>query len=341
MIETTLQQVIKQHVLLPAYPTKRGWYAVLCRVCKDHGQKGDRAGFKFDGDIVGYSCFNCGHSAVFDPNKDDTISQNMQTVLSSFGIEKTEWNKALFASAVNGTTHRKSSTIDVSIEPSELQLPSYFYPLTDDKQDQYAQFAIDYLNNRQVDYNKHRFYMSHLTDDKTSKKWFGRLIIPIYKDNKLIFWQGRDLTNQRAKKYLSVDHPRDNVLTNYDILSQRVNTPVYVTEGWFDSYFLDGVAVLGPKITPNQVKWLNKTNRQKVIIPDRLGDGWRLANQALSLGWSVSTPDIGSCKDVNDAVIKYGLLYTLKTIADNTYQGEEGMFRVKMYCQINNNKRID
>jgi hypothetical protein len=39
-----------------------------------------------------------------------------------------------------------------------------------------------------------------------------------------------------------------------------------------------------------------------------------LVERALELGWAVSMPDWEDCKDVNDAVIKYGRLATLLTI---------------------------
>ena len=85
-------------------------------------------------------------------------------------------------------------------------------------------------------------------------------------------------------------------------------------------------------MTQNQIKWLERSRRQKVIIPDRWGDGYRLAEQAIRLGWSVSYPDIGSCKDVNEAIMKYGKLYTFKTIRDNICSDFEAESRLGIYC---------
>ena len=157
-------------------------------------------------------------------------------------------------------------------------------------------------------------------------------MIPFYKDGKLIFYQGRDLSGTRTKKYLSPDIPRENVFYGYDNVFKDTEEPLYIVEGWFDAWHLEGVAVLGNKMTPHQIHWINQSRRPKVVIPDRLGDGYLLAEQALELGWSVSTPDIGDCKDPNEAIKMYGKLYTLMTIRTHTYEGFEAALRIKFYC---------
>ena len=54
------------------------------------------------------------------------------------------------------------------------------------------------------------------------------------------------------------------------------------------------------------------------MLPDRDQAGIKLAEQALEFGWSVSFPEWGEdIKDVNDAVKKYGRIYTLWSIIDS------------------------
>jgi DNA primase len=177
------------------------------------------------------------------------------------------------------------------------------------------------------------FYLCKKSTNPVISRWYGRLIIPLFKQGKLIFYQGRDLSGQRQAKYLSVENARDNVLYGYDNIYQKTDTPLYIVEGFFDAYVLNGVAVLGSKMTQNQIRWINQTHREKVIIPDRYGDGVLLAEQALELGWNVSTPDWGACKDVNDAVMKYGLLYTLHSIKENTCSGFKAHAQISIYCK--------
>jgi DNA primase len=155
----------------------------------------------------------------------------------------------------------------------------------------------------------------------------------VYKNNKLIFWQGRDLVGTRVKKYISPDVARDNIMYGYDRLMDHSPDPLYVVEGWFDAVHVDGIAVFGNQLTPAQVYWLSKSPRAKVVIPDKYGDGHLLAKQALKLGWSLSLPDCGSCKDVSDMVSKYGSIYTYKTIRENTVSGFEAEALLGLYCK--------
>lgn len=336
----TLKEVITQHIQLP--PARgNGWNSVLCKVCGDHGKKGKRAGFKFDGDVTAYSCFNCGHSAVFDPAEHTHMPAKMATVLEAFNIPEVDWRPVLFGALMNkdGSTKESRPTFK-DIEPDEVKFPPYFYQLTDDPSDEWAQWAIEYLKeDRGIDWKSYPFYLVRKTTAPDNAKWYGRLIIPVYKDDKLIFWQGRDLTGLLQKKYMSPDFSRDKVMSGFDKIQEYSDAPLYIMEGWFDAYWLNGVAIFGNKMTPEQIKWLNRTNRPKVIIPDRMGDGQLLAEQALDLGWSISLPDTGSEKDINDAVNKYGHLYVMKAVKDGTCSGFEAQTRLKLYCKPSNKKK--
>lgn len=328
----TLQEVIRQHIQLPSTTNARGWFPVLCRVCNDHGKKGPRAGFKFDGTAVGYNCFNCGHSAVFDPAYSKVPSKDMIEVLRAFDIPDTEWKKVSYDAFI----HNYSKTIKeyTTTEPNEVPLPRFFYKLTDDPNDEWCQYSIEYLADRGIDWTTYPFYCVRKDSHPDNHRWYGRLIIPILKGDKIVFYLGRDITDLHHKKYLNVNVPRDNVLYGYHNLLVYTDEPLYVVEGWFDAYSLDGVAIFGNKMTQQQIQWLNRSHRPKVVIPDRYGKGHLLAEQAVSLGWNVSFLELNdSCKDVNEAIQRYGLLYTLKTIVDNTCEGNHALVMTNMYCK--------
>lgn len=342
--QTTLENIIRTFIPLPVHTNAKGWHSVLCKVCNDHGKKGKRAGFRFDHGTTGYNCFNCGHTASFNPNEDSTLSDNMITVLNSFGIPEDEYRVINFQQL--GKRFDRENSFDGKIhvntkdsqEPTEIPLPDHFYRLTNDESDKWAVIAWDYLEHeRGIDPLSYPFYLS-TGEGKDAKKWLGRLIIPIYRDNKLVFYQGRLLIKsleKTTKKYLSVDVPRDRVLYGYDnILDENLDTPLYIVEGWFDAKAIDGVAIFGNKLTGEQIAWLNRTNRQKVMIPDRYGDGQLVAERVLKMGWAVSFPDIGdSCKDMSDAVKKYGKLYVLQSIVAKTVSGFEAEAATKLYCK--------
>lgn len=332
-MSTDLESVIRQHISLSSRRNSRGWFSVVCKVCDDHGRKGKRAGFHFEGQRVGYNCFNCGHVAVYDPSEHQGLSKNMQQVMDVFGVPKEEWQKVIFADRQQHFENTPQIA-KVDIEPPVITLPDSFYRLTDDPEDEWAQAAIEHLvDSRAMTSRDYPFYLSKKTEAPDGLKWYGRLIIPVYKGNNVIFWQGRDLSGVRTRKYLSPDIPRENVLYGYDRLFEDTDAPLYIVEGFFDAFALKGVAVFGSKITPNQLLWINKSRRPKVVVPDRYGNGIALAEQALKLDWAVATPDIGTCKDISDAVVKYGLLYTLRTVKDTTTTSYEASVKVKMYCQ--------
>jgi len=340
MKDVRLEDVIRTFIPLPPHPNGRGFYSVLCKVCMDHGKKGMRAGFKFDNDSVGYNCFNCGHKAVYNSNENASMPDPMVEVLDAFNVPDDEWKQVLLTSMAHknqGSTNIVQTGISIDIEPKEIELPKHFYPLgTDD--DKWTVIARDYLEfDRGVDPDSSSFYLSTGQGDKQAAKWKGRLIIPIYKDRKLIFYQGRALVEMQ-KKYLSPPVPKDKVLYGFDKLFENTERPLYIVEGWFDANAVDGVAVFGNQLSDEQIKWLNRSRRQKVIIPDRFGDGQLLANQAIDLGWQISAPDIGDCKDMSAAVKRFGKLYVMKSITNNTLSGFAAQTAIGVYCKSGQDK---
>ena len=52
-------------------------------------------------------------------------------------------------------------------------------------------------------------------------------------------------------------------------------------------------------------------------MPDADKAGQKLVNRAIEAGWSVSFPIwMETCKDINEAVVKYGKLFVIKSILD-------------------------
>lgn len=64
-----------------------------------------------------------------------------------------------------------------------------------------------------------------------------------------------------------------------------------------------------------------------------MGDGQDLALQGLKQGWKVATPDLGQCKDITEAIVKYGKLYVIKNIMENIYSGTTAETMLGLYCK--------
>jgi len=334
MSNVTLEDKIRLYASLPSQPSSKGWYSVLHTAC-DHGRKGPRAAFIFEGDNVGFHCFNCPLRAKYEPSEHPYLSDNMKQVMEDFGIPESEYQEVVLENLKN---HPSKSEGGVQInkenlEPEEIPLPQSFYPLAG-ADNSWAEIARYYLEEeRGIKSDSYPFMLAEKTKINHLKKWHGRLIIPIYKNSKLIFYLGRDLTGKKILKYESPAVGRDKILQGYDLLHQSYEQPLYIVEGWFDAYAIDGVGIIGNEISETKAKILNRSRRKKIYIPDRFGSGIKAAKQALEFGWSVSTPNISSdCKDMSDAVKKYGKLYVLKTLADNTSDGFEAEINLGIYC---------
>jgi len=332
----SLEEVVRSHINLGRKNAK-GWEECLHLGC-DHGRKGNRAAFLFENNQTAFHCFNCGAKIVYDPDTHESMPRKMEEILSDFNIPEEEWQGVLLGSlaarhaGIKGGSEGKQR---VSIEPKELKVPSEFYLIDDaSDDDKWAIIAKDYLETeRAIDPSSYPFMLSKASDKPHMKKWRGRVIYPIVKGQKVVYWQGRDLTGKAVKKFESPSEPKDRVIYGFDRLFDQTSVPLYIVEGFFDAHVIDGIALLGNEITPAQIKWLNKSQRRKVYIPDRFGDGKRIAEHALTLGWSISTPEIGNCKDINEAVHKYGRMYVMKSIADNTAIGFDAETRLGVYCK--------
>lgn len=333
------ESAIRQYVFL-GRTSSSGWAPVLCKVCNDHGKKGPRAAFKFDGDSFGYNCFNCNISGSHSSNSKTMPSDDLKKILTSFGVPAdfiSELELQVLQNRTDGNSvDRKIFAAAKVSGPKVLEMPSYFTKLSDLEENHPLRVlaTLHLEEERAMTPDEYPFYVSMRTEDNESKPWANRLIIPIYNNNnQLIFYQGRDLIGNSLKKYRSVDVPRTNIVYGMHEIYQRTNAPLFVTEGFFDAYHVKGCAILGRQLTQPIIDMLQSSTREKVIIPDRLGDGADLAKQALQLGWKISTPDFGQCKDVTEAVVKYGKLYVFKNIMDNIYSGTAAETMLGLYCK--------
>ncbi len=87
-------------------------------------------------------------------------------------------------------------------------------------------------------------------------------------------------------------------------------------EGIFDALCINGLAVMHNDISDAQARLIRSLDRQITVIPDQDRAGLALIDRAMELGWAVSIPNWEDCKDVNDAVKKYGQLGTVLTILE-------------------------
>lgn len=324
---------------LPKAPTAQGWYSIRCLVCNDHKYK-KRGGWKFEDNKVAYNCFNCGAKAVYD-SATGQVSDAMKSILQAYQVPEDDINKLVLEGlkksrrVIHTTTEElESRVVKRKTKLKILELPDHFVKLTEAAKTPWGKVAIEHLREeRNIAETSYPFYIS-LSTRAEDKKWLARLIIPYYKGDKLIFYQGRDLTeNKKRLKYLSPDVGRSAIFYGYDNIETHSLEPLYVAEGFFDAHPINGAAILSNTMSKEHIEVLQKCPRKKVVIPDKRGDGHKLALQALKLGWSISIPDIGECKDISEAIVKYGKLYVMKSIVENTCSGFLAQTKIQLLLQ--------
>lgn len=330
-MKTTLRSIIERYVKLQPQ-NSRGWHPCVHQGC-DHGKKGARAAFIFnENGSVGFNCFNCAVDCSFDPTAGYSVSDDFIKVWRDFRIPEDHLNEFIFqALESGGIKKQKPISRTTDIEPKILTMPPTFYRLSEaPSTDLWAEIARIHLQEeRGIDYHDYSFYLSEKTNDKQYSKWFKRLIIPMYKQDDLIFYQGRRLTDSLIKKYESPSTESSKILGGFDELFKQTDQPLIVAEGWFDGFVVNGVSIIGNTFSKEQIEWLNLSKRNKIYVPDKTGKGYIAAKMALQQGWKVSIPDTSDCKDISEAVKKYGKLYTLKSIMDNACLGFEAELKIK------------
>lgn len=320
-----------------------GWNKVYCQVCGDGSRtKGPRGGWKFEGEDCFYNCFNCGISGAFTPENEIFMSRDMKTIFEAFGIQSKEYGKVLFrlrnSKGKDFVPKIKSKeqvdrekAIEAMLE-SAMDFPDYLMPLTDVLDKPIGEKCIALLEKKGMTPEDYPFFVSNgKTESKqqqdkiNAKVMLNRLIIPIYYKDKLLLLQGRDLTGTSKRKYVNIGEI-STALYGLDRLEDS-HEQIYVVEGFFDAYHLNGVATITNKLYKSQLDILESIEKTKIVVPDRGGDSNALLERGIDQGWGFSAPKaLENCKDVTEAVKRYGKLFTCYNIQSSKRIGEEAKF---------------
>ena len=330
----TIEDVVRSYVPFTHGVSSKGWHSVYCEVCGDGARtKGPRGGWLFEGDACFYSCFNCGIKTNYDPNREHPMSKGMYDVFQAFGVPSSEYKTLELKANPERKLKRKKK-----VKLPSIDLPDYFRPIKEyPEDDPLAEAAREFLwDNYKITQDDYPFFL--VTGKTTSKKKDDqylcrylrpRIIIPAYNRSNLIHWQARIFVGEHERKYVSASiDDSSGAMFGMDNINSNFDRPLYITEGFFDSWHVHGVAIAKNAMTSSQIEILERSNRQLVVIPDYNKDGLNLAKQATERGWGVSLPDLQEAVDICDAVNRYGKLFVLKSIVDRTYHGDAAKFQV-------------
>ncbi len=294
--------------------TPSGWMSFNAPCCVHNGTSADtrqRGGIKSgEGGGVSYHCFNCGYTASWMPGR--RISYKMKRLLQWMNVPDDTITKISLAVLETEGQELKSQIV----LPKFLtkQLPEGAKPLQEWADycaleptgvDENLFMVFEYLQSRQLYFDDYNFHWSPLP------QYRDRLIVPFYNDKQIVGYTARKI-KEGNPKYISDQQP--GYVFNIDNQKYgRVYT--IVVEGPFDAIAVEGVALLGSEIKDQQALLINNLNTRVIVVPDKDDAGQKIVEQALELGWGVSMPPWeDNIKDVNEAVQKYGKIYTLHTI---------------------------
>jgi hypothetical protein len=284
--------------------TPSGWISFNAPCCTHNGQSADhrlRGGLKATEQGWSYHCFNCGYTASFILGR--SVSFKARRLLSWFGVSDNDIEHLNLDSMrhrnVYGILEDRERTAQLlqGIDFEERELPAgaeFVEPDSD---------SARYLESRRAPQD------FPFMVDALSRR--AGVVVPFTYNNRVVGWTKRFL-DDRNPRYLTDSQP--GYVFNVDSV-QDSWTQVLVTEGIFDALSIGGVAVMHNDINDAQARLIRNLGKEITVVPDQDRTGLDLIDRAMELGWAVSIPDWGDdCKDVNDAVIKYGRLATLITI---------------------------
>ena len=299
-------------------PTKKkttpsGWTSFNGVCCPHNGESADtrgRGGLTANPDgSVSYHCFNCNFKASYQPGRHLTFK--FRKLLKWLGADDTDI-KRLVIEAIR--VRELVAPEEVKAEAEEEKIDFKVRDLPDDAENlvamDYVHPALEYCVARKIDLDKYAFYATRQEQYNLHK----RILIPFIWQGRTIGYTARAIEENVKPKYHSNYESNFVFNINNQLLDSKF---VIVCEGPFDAMSIDGVAVLNNECNETQADIIESLGREVIVVADKDRAGAKMINNAIEYGWTVSYPVwLETCKDVNEAVVKYGKLFVLKTILD-------------------------
>ncbi len=310
--------------LIGAKRGSKGFMQINCPMCVSMGTSQDtrrRCGIKYEGDQIGINCFNCGFKTKYIVG--EQLPKKMQNFMDHLGVSESEINKVQYwAWIYYKNTHKQEI----------YNKPIFRKPIYEKKDFEDESKTISFWLNEKLDYPKFiraanyvsgRSHSANPDDIYWSPKFEDYIMIPCKFNGNMVGWTARATDDEIKPKYSNTFIPKDFIF-NCDVMTKSDRKYLIIVEGIFDAIAIDGVSLMtGAKITDYQIQWLNNCPLTKIVVPHKDDTGKRLIKAALDNNWYLSLPSISTgngnrwhsdIKDVDEAVKKYGKLWTLHSI---------------------------
>ncbi len=287
-----------------------------CMLCGDSKKSKSKRRFwaKCDNGISYYNCYNCGASGTIAELYSQLKGVPLHTAISK--LESPDFNNVkmlLTKQPVITETKPDMNSLDYV----------YDYAIFKDTetdgliQSKYKEYLLNFIDSRGIP-EEYEVFIVYDGDYK------GRIIVPIYIENRLMYFQGRAIHKDMEPKYMNPQVDKTGIIMNID----RFNKDKYiiVTEGIIDAMMIEnnqGTAVIGGSVSDDFLSILYKNTDIGVIIAvdnDKRGEIERdkLSTSSIyrnKLKFFTTPRDI---KDINEFVLKSGIDNVYNYIVENS-----------------------
>jgi hypothetical protein len=310
--------------------TSSGWVSFNAPCCIHTGESADRrsrGGVKQQEDDWSYHCFNCGFTASFVPGR--PVSFKARKLLGWLGVDSTDIERlnleSLKRKSLLDLTAERNTIKQTQIDFDEKEVPEGV-ELVDPELDQHKHYQ-QYLDKRGI-----VLEYPFLVDKKRGPR--DRIVVPYTYKNRIVGHTSRYLDN-RTPKFINSQQP--GYVFGYDL--QKSNwTSAIVVEGIFDALSISGLACMHETISKEQAQLLKQLKRRIIVVPDQDRAGLSIIDAAVEHKFEVSIPEWPEdVKDVNDAVVRFGVAHTLQQIHQNAERSKIKieMFKKRLQRKIN------
>ncbi len=285
-----------------------------CPLCGDSKKSSRKRRFSvtIDNGSAFYNCFNCGRSGTFaelvSELKVIPIAEAIRLVETiEFKNIKNILNKTEVKSTPKVKNEQNLNIILEDCITKDTQVSGMILP-------KYQEKLLQFISDRKIP-SEYNVFIAVQGDYK------GRLIIPVYHNNNIVYFQGRSIDNDVDLKYKNPEIEKTDIIMNIDNFQR--DKFIIVTEGIIDAMMVEnyqGTCVLGGSISDCYLSELYKyTDKGIIIATDNDERGWKERNKLINeskYGKMVKyyiTPN--NIKDINEYKIKYNIdnMYDLIT----------------------------
>lgn len=302
--------------LLPIDKRQRnnGWIFFNCPSCY-HTENPDtkhRGNIIFSDDSFAYQCFNCKFTCRF--KLGGFLSKDVISWLKDLGASDKEINNLRSMIQEYNDSHSDNPTEKkVVIKKREIRdIPTNYKSIKESlykgEKHQSLQKVMEYITQRNP-------RLLGWTDLMWAENQYN-FLIPNYEYGNVVGYSLRKLTDSTDSKY--IHFIPSGYIFNYDNLLKDRKYEI-ICEGQTDALAINGVSILSNIFTPDRLKRILPFTKDKeiILLPDRDKSGRKMVKQVIdeNLPFSVAFPNWErGIKDAEDAVKKYGRLYTIYSI---------------------------